>query len=205
MSEKNAKQDRKLQLVTEEADNEKVAKEMAESIRKMYDDRDKKAVGAKEHLVAQLDVTAQKYRTANGVMSALGIVRDVFGSNAYLTVRDEINLAKTMATTMAGIAATMKDKADALDPDEMDKLCDGFYNKEFSDGDEEAESLAVELMILQLCQNVGPSAQDIVEFIEHADKEIEKARANLVDFCESNGINFNELCGPHDNCHLIEE
>ena len=198
MSEKNVKKERKIKLMTEEADVMESAKEQAKAISKMYEDRDKRAIGAKEHLVSQLEVTSDKYRTANGVMAALHVVRDVLGTTGDCI--EEISIAKTAATCMAGIAKDMADKAGKLDPDDMDKLCDGFYDPAFSEGKSSAFELIDELLVLQLCQNVGPNAEDVADFCRTADDEIEKARNNLRTFCTENDINFNELCGPHDNC-----
>ncbi len=201
MSEKNVRKDRKLKLMTEEADVMESAKEQAKAISKMYEDRDKKAVNAKEHLVSQLKVTADKYRTANGVMSALDTVRLVAGSHSGGDLRGDIAMAKGVAVVMAHKAQEMASKAEELDPDDMDQLCDGFYKKEFADSDEtSAIDMVIELMLLQLCQNVGPNAEDVADFCRTADDEIEKARNNLRTFCTENDINFNELCGPHDNC-----
>lgn len=200
MSESKRKAERKkMDLVAGEAKPQEVAKEMARSIAKMYEDRDKKAMSAKEHLISQLEVTVDKYRTANGVMSALDTVRLVYG-RGYLEIDDELVVAKGVAKVAAGTAQAMAKKAGLLDPEEMDQLCDGFYQKEFADGDADARDLVDELMSLQLCQNVGPNAEDITEFVRHADEEIEKARNDLREHCEKNGLDFNELCGPHDNC-----
>jgi hypothetical protein len=200
MSESKARKDRKMSIVTEEADPMEVAKEMAASIRKMIEDRDNKANGAKEHLVSQLEVTVDKYRTANGVMSALDTVRTVFGSNSEKTVYSEIQIAQRIAKRMAVVTADMAKKAGELDPDEMDKLCDGFYDKDIVEKNVGPEDLAQQLMILNLCQNVGPNAGDVSDFCRTADQEIDKARDDLKEHCEKNGINFNELCGPHDRC-----
>lgn len=188
------KKDRKLELVSGEADPKEIAEEMARSISKMREDRDKKAVSAKEHLISQLEVTADKYRTANGVMSALDTVRLVYGKD-YLEINDELAVAKSVAKVAAGVAQAMAEKAGQLDPEEMDKLLDGFYSKEFADGDADARDLVNELMALQLCQNVGPNAEDIVEFVRHADEEIEKARNDLREHCEKNGLDFDTICG----------
>lgn len=198
MSEKTVKKDRKLKLMTEEAGLDETARKQAQDIAKMYEDRDKKALGARDHLVSQLHVTADKYRTANGVMAAMQVVRDVLGDSTDYV--EDISIAKTAATRMAGIATKMADKAAELMPEEMSMLCEGFYNPQFSEGKSSALELIDELLVLQLCQNVGPNAQDVEDFWAQADEEIEKARGRLKDFCTQNDINFNELCGPHDNC-----
>ena len=198
MSEKKARKDRKLELLTDEVDSQSVAEEMAKSIAKMYEDRDKKALNAKETLVSQLKVTVDKYRTANGVMSALQTVRDVIGAD--IDVKEAIAMAKSLATGMANVADLMAKRADELEPEAMRELCDGFYDAAFSEHDSSAIEMANELMILQLCQNVGPSAEDISDFLTRADEEIEKAREDLNAYCLDNGIDFDELCGPHDKC-----
>lgn len=193
MSEKNVEKDNGLKLMTEEAGLDETARKQAEDIAKMYEDRDKKALGARQHLVAQLEVTSDKYRTANGVMAALQTVRDVFGDvTSYI---EEISIAKTAATRMAGIAQDMAEKAGKLDPENMAELCDGFYNPAFSEGESSALELIDELLVLQLCQNVGPNAEDVAEFCRTADEEIEKARENLRTFCSESGIDFDEVVG----------
>lgn len=198
MSEKNVKKDRKLKLMTEEAGLDETARKQAKDIAKMYEDRDRKALGARDHLVSQLEITSDKYRTANGVMNALQVVRDVLGTTTDYV--EEISIAKTAATKMAGIAQDMAKKAGELDPEEMDQLCFGFYDPVFSEGNASALEMIDELLVLQLCQNVGPNAEDVAQFCRTADEEIEKARENLRTFCSENGIDFEELCGPHDNC-----
>ena len=194
MSEKKAKEERNLKLMTEEAGINETAKKQAKDIAKMYEDRDKKAVGAKEHLISQLEVTADKYRTANGVMNALGVVRDVFG-DGYMGPDEEVAIAKTASKEMAATAIRMSEKAAELDPEEMDQLCDGFYEEDFVNSRSTAITLVSELLLLQLCQNVGPNAEDISEFCKTADQEIEKAREDLKKFCEENQLDFDGLCG----------
>lgn len=199
MSEKNVKRDRKLKLMTEEADFNESAKEQAKAIGKMYEDRDKKAMGAKEHLVHQLEITVDKYRTANGVMSALDTLRTVMGEggeNKYVEIQSAQRIAKRLSVITTNMAAAAR----KLDPEEMDKLCDGFYDMDLVNKNVGPEDLAEQLMILQLCQNVGPNAEDVAEFCRSADDEIEKARKSLKTFCTDHDIDFNELCGPHDNC-----
>lgn len=196
MSESKAREDRKLKLMTEEAGNQKVAEEMAESIRKMYEDRDAKVSGAKEHLVSQLEVTADKYRTANGVMSALDTVRLVMGNSSHASLMDELSLAKAAANRMAMTALEMSRKAADLDPEYLYNLCNGFYDPAFSEGDGEIRDMVDQLMLLQLCQNVGPSSQDVTDFLRTANEEIEKAKAELRKHCEDNDVNFDGLNIP---------
>ncbi len=184
-----------IKLITEESNPEDVAKEMATSIRKMYEDRDKKAIGAKERLVKSLGITADKYRTANGVMIALDTVREVIGDNANMTLVDSIATAKSMATKMATIAQDMAEKAEGMEPDSFDMICEGFYDTDFASGDGSIADMIEQMLTLQLCQQVGPAAQDIKDFCVSADEEIEKARENLVKYCETNDLDVEEYYG----------
>lgn len=196
MSEKKAKESRKLKVLANQGDPKEVAGDMAKSIRKMYEDRDAKALAAKERLVSQLGVTSDKYRTGNGVMSALETIRMVLGDRIdALTLEEEVAYAKELAIVMAGKTAKMADKAKELEPEGMNELCNGFYLTDFADSDASMLDLAEELMSLQLCQNVGPSADDVVSFLENADKEIEKARDNLRTYCDDNKLDFDIICG----------
>lgn len=199
MNESKAKEQRKLQVMADQAEPEDVAKEQAKAIAKMYEDRDNKALGAKERLLSQLKVTVQKYRTANGVMSALDTVRTVLGDKGE-NVYSEIQMAQRLAKGLAVVAEKMAKEAEGMVPDEMEGLCDGFYKQDMTTSSVGPEDLAKQLMILQLCQNVGPAAQDITDFCTTADEEIMKARQSLLSYCEENGLGFEELCGPHDNC-----
>lgn len=190
------KKDKNIEQMTEDADPRIAAEEMARSIHKMIDDRDQKAASAKTHLVEQLKVTVDKYRTANGVMSALQTVRDVVGDG--LDLSDELLIAKEMATKMAKATMSMATQAENLLPHEMDQLCNGFYDTQFSEGDVDAHGLIYELLRIQLCQNVGPNAEDIVAFIGRTDEEIEKARLDLKELCDSNGLDYLEILAEAD-------
>lgn len=184
-----------VKLMTEEAGVDKAAQEMAKTIRKMYDDRDAKATSAKERLVSQLEVTADKYRTANGVMSALDTVRLVIGdTSADMTLMDSVATAKAMATKMAAMALDMAEKAKGLDPEEFETLCDGFYDTDFASGNGSVADMIEQLLALQLCQNVGPSAADVTDFCTRTDEEIEKARKDLREFCEENELDYLQVC-----------
>ena len=190
-----------IKLVTEDADTQAVAEKMATDIRKMYEDRDKKADAGWHHLLEQLEVMAQKCRTANGVMVALGVVRDVFGGNAAeLTLKKEIDIAKGAANEMSRVAWSMHEKADALAPDDdgFSDFCEGFYNPEFSGTESDPIDMVSELMRLQLCQQVGPVASDLFEFCARTDEEIEKARQNLREYCKANDVDFDKLCGEKE-------
>ena len=181
-------EDKNVESVTEDADPRKVAEDMASSIYKMRDDRNKKSEAAKEHLVSQLEVTVDKYCTANGVMMALGGGRDVYGNADDIDL--EIDRAKRIAVEMSSVAEDLVEKAKKLHASEISYLCDGVYDKEFATGDGSAHDLVTQVMILNLCQNVGPNAEDITGFWEQTTQEIAKAWSDLEDYCKENGLDF---------------
>ena len=188
---------RKLELVTEDADSMKIAEKMATDISKMYEDRDKKAMAGHKRLVDQLEVVAQKYHTANGVMVALGCVRDVFGANASeLMLTEEIGIAKDAANEVSKTVVAMRDKLMAFDPDDpmLKNFCDEFYDSSFSTSRADPIAMVTELMKLTLCQQIGPDAADLFDFCLRADEEIDKAKQNLMKYCKDNDIDFDKLC-----------
>ena len=187
--------DEKLELVTEDADPQKVAEDMACTIWKMYEDLDKKSINAKESLVESLKVTSEKYLTANGVMNALGYVRDVFGTNGKeLTLAEEFDMASEAAVFMSRFAETLSFTVDDMDPDDLGDVCEGMYKDQFATGDFNPMDMIKELMKLTLFSNVGPDARDIANFCKHANEEIKKARQDLREFCTNNDIDFFKLC-----------
>ena len=186
-----------LTLMTDDADPRESAKEQARLIAKMCEDRDKKAQGAKERLVERINVLSEKCLTANGVIGALHIIRNVFDKSVP-NVNTQIEMACNTVKRASGVAKAMARKATLLEPEEMDKLCDGFYSKAFAKRDVDTSELVDELMTLDLCQTIGPNAEDVAEFCKTADEEVERARESLRTFCSENGIDFDELCDPHD-------
>lgn len=168
------------------------ANEKADAIVSMKKQRDEKVDNAREHLAETLEVTADKYRTANGVMAALDATRTVVGQDCGIAYPGLISIAKTVAVAMANAAIEMKKKASTLKVTEMDKLCEGFYDEDFASGDGSAEPMIHELMLLQLCQNVGPNAQDIKDFYESSNEEIEKAESELFEFCSEHGLDIDD-------------
>lgn len=172
--------------LVDEVSDEEIMADLVDKVKKMEKDREAKLSMAREQLVGQLRVTAEKYRTATGVMEALRVYRAVMGSHV-LDVEVEFGEAVELAKKMALAADDMAEKAGKVAYDDMGALLDGFYNERFSessspiDSCEFAFSLSLEIMRLDLCRNVGPAAEDIVGFIERSDEEIEDVRAEIQD------------------------
>lgn len=142
--------------------------ELEDKLDKMDKDREAKCEAAKGQLVEMIEITQDKYRTATGVAEALRVIRfvDVYNGDHV----KELDIAHDLAIQMAGVCWDMSEKARSLDYNEMDKLCDGFYNKSFAGSDDD---LAYEMMKIDLCRNVGGAAEDMVEFWKHVQEEID--------------------------------
>lgn len=161
-------------------DNKIIIKELEDKIVSMKEDKEKKCKAAKEQLVDMLGITVDKYRTATGTAEALRVLRFVNGDG-------EVNVtwANKLAWDMAFQTERMRKKAEELSYAEMDQLCDGFYDKEFVCDPDEYDSvgttyrLAFEMMCIDLCRNVGGSAEDMVEFIKRTQEEIDATGEEL--------------------------
>lgn len=147
-------------------------KELEDKIKSMKEDKEKKCKLAKEQLIDMLEITVDKYRTATGTAEALRVVRFVYGDD-----RGIVYDANNFAWKMAEVASEMVKKAKKLPYAEMDKLCDGFYEKEFRSSN--AADLVYEMMCIDLCRNVGGAAEDMVEFIKRTQAEIDQTGEEL--------------------------
>lgn len=160
--------------------------ELKHSIMKAEDSREAKCIAAKSQLVENLKVTSDKFRTVNGTMSALRILKDLIRDTcSQFEISILLDEAKILSTKMAKIALDMSDKAESLDWSDMDQLCDGFYAKKFSTDNLSLIDTALECMKIDLCAQVGPNAEDIVEFLKRSDEEIKSMRDKLKELEEN--------------------
>lgn len=170
---------RKLDKIEKDETGDIIA-ELEEKIVKMEVDREGKCAAAKKQLVEMLEVTVDKYRTATGTAEALRILR--FVSDGMGLAWNDLEQANELAWTMAGVASYMAEVAKSLEPEEMDKLCDGFYDKEFKVGGEkqaEVVKIAEQMMRIDLCRNVGGAAEDMKSFVERVGEEIQATKKAL--------------------------
>lgn len=161
-------------------------KELEGKIESMKKDKDKKCKVAKEQLVSMLEITVDKYRTVTGTAESLRVLRFVVGDESWI----DLSWASRLAWDLAVEADKMKQKAESLAYAEMDKLCDGFYEKEFKISpdveDEKAiYNTAFEMMRHDLCRNVGSAAEDMVEFIKRTQEEIDATGEKLKELKKS--------------------
>jgi hypothetical protein len=156
----------------EKSDRAVAIKELEDKIASMKKDKLAKCKAAKEQLVEMLKVTVDKYRTATGTAEALRVLRFTAGKD-NVPILD----ANVLAREMAIETDKMREKAEKLSYAEMDKLCNGFYEKDCKV--ESAYDLAFEMMRIDLCRNVGGSAEDMVEFIKRTQEEIDATGEEL--------------------------
>lgn len=170
-----------------------VALSQHNDIIKMKDAADEKVANARVHLCETLSITAEKYLTANGVMAALDTLRQVIGSNDDTDFTAQLEIATEVAKAMSQATLTMMERADTIDVEDFDKLCEEFYTADFTTELPTAQTMTQELMLLQLCQNVGPSAQDILDFRSSSEEEILKATDKLAKYLEEHELKAEDI------------
>lgn len=172
--------DEQIEQLSEETD-EVICQDLVNQLDRMTKDRDKKCASAKEQLIEQLKVTADKYRTATGVMEALRVIRTVFGDHKRVrpSLQDELANSNRLAGDMIVEICALAGKAESLGYAEMDKLCDGAYKEDFISNEYTPYDLCFELMRLDLCRNIGPAAEDMVGFINRVQEEVNAIHEKL--------------------------
>ena len=174
-------------LLKETADEQ--LKELEDKLKKMCEDQEKKCKAAKKQLIEQLNVTALKYRTATGTAEALRVLRFTMGDNPLASNNEIIMKANELAMSMAKTVEEMAKKAEGLDAEKMDRLCDGYYDKGFVLFEEAEKNshviLAFEMMRIDLCRNVGEAAEDMTSFWERSQEEIASTREAIADLKKS--------------------
>lgn len=154
--------------------------ELVNDLDRMVKARDKNLEASKEQLIEMLKITSDKYRTVTGTMEAMRVIRMVFdGDPEDMPIFEVIAMAKGIAVDLSGKAWELSVKADNLGYAEMDQLCDGVYDKKFSENETNAIEMVTELMVVDLCRNVGPAAEDMVSFLDRVDIELAETTARL--------------------------
>lgn len=182
-----------IEVTAVEEDAVAVALSQHNDIIKMKNAAEEKIENARIHLVDTLEVTAQKYLTANGMMAAIETIRQVIG-NADVSFETQTTWAKDIMRALSDSAASMMEKAKVLAVENFDQICEDYYEEDFSAREDIiVYDLACELMELQLCQNVGPAAQDIIDFKTTSDEEIEKAQAKLDEYLKEHDLKAEDI------------
>lgn len=170
---------------------EQEANELHENIQSMIAQRDEKISGAREHLSNQLSVMAEKYLTANGLMTALVTTRDVLGTELELT--KQLGIARKAAKSANAVSMALSNSVLETDVEYLDDLFDTVFNRSFVNEEHSTQDLVDELLKLNICQQAAPNAHDIAEFKETATEEVEKAIKEYKDFCKENNLEEAEI------------
>lgn len=166
----------------------KQAQEWADQIQSMIEKRDEKCEHAKESLVNAIMVASDKYRTANGVLQALNALHEIWRDDDVIGVYEQFSMAKGFAMQMSADLQKLKKRADSLGWAELDKLCDEFYDQEFASEENSLNDLVMQMLHLNVCQNFGPNASDITEFLNAANDDIAHLEEELEKLCKENKI-----------------
>lgn len=159
---------------------------------KMVADEDKKIESACSQLKNEIDITARKYMTATGVITAYSFIRDVVGN--LVDPNQHIVMAQRIAEELASTCRNLGAKFDSTDVQDLDKLCDDMYDHEFvTKIGVTLEEFAQELAVMQMCQNFGPKADDIKQFKARADEEIAAVDAKIDELIEKNNLDSYDI------------
>lgn len=176
----------------EEVPPVKLVAELKVRREKMVADENKKIESACSQLKNEIDITASKYMTATGVITAYSFIRDVVGN--LVDPNQHIVMAQRIAEELASTCRSLADKFDSTDVKDLDKLCDDMYDHEFvTKIGVTLEEFAQELAIMQMCQNFGPKADDIKQFKVRADEEIADVDAKISELIEKNDLDSYDI------------
>lgn len=185
--------DEEIEVEAVKEDTVAVAVSQYNDIVKMKNAAAEKIDNARAHLIDTLEITSRKYLTANGMMAAIETIRQVIG-NEDVSFSTQVKWAIEIMNALSDAAASMMVKAEELAMEDFDKLCEDYYQANYADRETvTAYDLACELMELQLCQNVGPAAQDIIDFKASSDEEIEKAQVKLDEYLEKHNLKAEDI------------
>lgn len=165
-------------------EKEQQIQELVNQLDRMVDDRDNKCKRAKEQLIENLKITADKYTTATGVHEAYKIIKSLIPDNEF-DIGDGLLSSSYCAVTMAQKTTALADKAKNTEYSDMDSLLDGEFDPDFAwEETLSIRSLTLELMVLDLCRNVGPVCDDLVSFINRTDEELAEITNKLFELDE---------------------
>lgn len=167
----------------EKVDNSHIIEDLTNQIEASTKAQVEKLAWSKEHLVAQLKMASEKYRTVNGYMQARTTLDQVVFGDPDLTP-DVLNYnARELARKMSEMAANLATVIDDTAVDEIDDaLLDNLLDMDFLDSEFSYAGTARELLIANLLQNVGPSIDDIVQFRTGKQHEIDQLTEELAKY-----------------------
>lgn len=155
--------------------------ELTQDIERMRVRRDEKIAQNKEHMGQRLGMLATKYMTVNGYLSCQEAVTRA-DYKKYLHPADVQNLTLRLAEEMSELAQKVKADFDAYEGDKWSEIVDGLIDEEFCKrASIEDYDVAKEILVVEFCQNVGGSLEDMEGFVEETKRQIEDCEKKLAE------------------------
>lgn len=159
---------------------------MAKDITSMTEKADEKVERAIEHLHKQIESTSKKYLTVTGIEAAMDYGKNYFDG---LAMADQLAICQQVAQTMSKVAVRVAKMIDERAETELADIPEELYNHEFAMQENlTAHDVVLQIMLIDLCRNVGNATEDIVNFRKSSTEEIEKAKNELAEFKAEHGI-----------------
>lgn len=166
-------------------DPKEQVKDYEERIKSMTAKRDEKMANAREHFLARLDTIANQWKTANGLLEALHVLREVAEFKDYTEeVSSAANIAKAMSVNVSNFRTDIDDEDVEFWTQNCGTLIERnvLYDPNFvlQDGHLlDVEFIAEELCMLRFCATVGPDLDDCANFYKAANEEIASVQAKI--------------------------
>jgi hypothetical protein len=146
----------------------------------------KKLELSKEHMVAQLASASKKYLTINGYLAARKAFEQVL-FDYDMGLDQLVDLSRQIALSMSKLTSELASTIEAADPMELtESVLDGLLADEFvSTWNGSYADAAMQLLVVELLQNIGPNIQEHIQFREGTTAELENVATELAKYEES--------------------
>ena len=162
------------------------AEKMAKDITSMKEKADEKVERAIEHLHKQVESASKKYLTVTGIEAAMDYGEKYFDG---LPMFERLHICQQVAQTMSKVATRVVGMIDERDEEGLADIPEELYNPEFAMQENlTPHDVVLQIMLLDLCRNVGNAADDIVGFRKSSGEEIKKAEDELAAFKAEHSI-----------------
>lgn len=162
------------------------AEKMAKDIASMKEKADEKVERAIEHLHKQVESASKKYLTVTGIEAAMDCGEKYLDS---MPMCERLRICQEVAQTMSKIAIRVVGMIDERGEEGLADIPDELYNPEFAMQENlTVHDVVLQIMLLDLCRNVGNAADDIVGFRKSSSEEIKKSEDELAAFKAEHSI-----------------
>jgi polyhydroxyalkanoate synthesis regulator phasin len=172
----------------ERAERLKMIDDIKTQIEAAQNSRNEKLRQSMDHLLAQVEMVSKKYLTVNGYMQAKQAMMEATFEDLPLSARDNESI-KGLAFEMSGMVKDLAGKLHDVDVHEIDEsVIDGLMDHEFVKNPLDHMTVARELLIVQLLQNIGPVIDDIVSFRESTRDGLDRLHEELQRLEDEDGV-----------------